>query len=143
MDKQLEELSKKLKKFPHDLQDRVVIFATRKAALKLKKEVKAHAPLRSGFLRQSIGISKIKERDSKVGHIEYFVGIRRRVKSKIAPMRNGGILPTAFYGAFLEEGTKRMHKKPFMAPALNASADELLAEFKKGFKAKFEREMGR
>ena len=142
MDKQLEELSKKLKQFPHDLQDRVIVFATRKAALKLKKEVKANAPVQSGFLRQSIGISKIRERDSKVGNIEYFVGIRRRVKSKLAPVRNGGPLATAFYGAFLEEGTKKMRKRPFMAPALNASADELLAEFKKGFKAKFEREIG-
>lgn len=142
MDKELEELSKKLKKFPHDLQDRVVIFATRKSALRLRKEVKARAPMHTGFLRQSIGISKIKERDSKVGHIEYFVGIRRRVKSKLAPMRGGGKLPTAFYGAFLEEGTKYMKKKPFMLESLEKSEDELLAEFKKGFKAKFEKEIG-
>ena len=81
----------------HKLATRVMD-VTRKAGFDLERIAKGKAPVDTGYLRRSIGTSF-------------------NWSSAGATVEVG---PTAYYGVFVEFGTRRMGAQPYMEPALNA-----------------------
>lgn len=121
----LDEILKTLDKM-NDLTQKQVSAAAKAGAKYIQKKAKEKAPVSldgshgrpKGFLKKSI---KIKAEKSKTkGKKVYTVGI------------GGG----AFYGVFLEYGTKKIKARPFLRPALDNEKEELkrimLGEVAKG-----------
>lgn len=71
----------------------------RKAAFDIEARAKQLAPVRTGFLRNSIGAK--------------FTGQGFRLYS-------AEVVAEAFYASYVEHGTSRMAPRPFMGPALDA-----------------------
>lgn len=93
----------------HALKGAKAMFAYR-VAVRIRKNAKALAPVRTGYLKRSIKADKIAP-----GHWTVTVG--------------------AHYGRYVEYGTRYMHAQPYMTPAIEACKAELPAmwdvEFKK------------
>lgn len=89
--------------------------ALKTAGEDLVKVMKSEAPFKTGDLKESIGVSRIK---SSKG--------RKRIE----------VGPTVYYAKFLEFGTSKMSAKPFMGKSYDSSKDRLratmIAEIKRG-----------
>lgn len=80
----------------------------------LKDEISKNAPrsnLNKNHLADNISVSSIKNRDG----IKYI---------EVGPQKD------FFYGNFLEWGTSKMSAKPFMGPAVNEKAEEIITAMK-------------
>lgn len=81
--------------------------ALREAGEIVKEAIKREAPERTGTLKRSIEVSRVKTKDG-VKCVE------------VGPGKDG------WYGKFLEFGTVKMKAKPFMAPGYETSKDEAM-----------------
>lgn len=103
-----------LRSMPKEVSDKVVASAVRAGAAVVRKEAIARAPVRSGGrpkpgnLKKSIRALRTRKTEHDV---TYLVG----------PTGRG------FYGLFLEFGTSRQAKRPWLRPAFEATADRALA----------------
>lgn len=77
---------------------------TRKTAFDIERDGKIFAPVLTGFLMNSIGVS--------------FSGNAYLIKAEIGP--------TADYGLHVEAGTSRMQGQPYMGPATDRHEDPYL-----------------
>lgn len=75
--------------------------AVRKTALDIESRAKSLAPVRTGNLRASIGVTTTGDLAAEVG-------------------------PTANYGKYVEFGTWKMAPRPYMSPAMQAVAPGFL-----------------
>ncbi|WP_330391310.1 HK97-gp10 family putative phage morphogenesis protein [Peptoclostridium litorale] len=91
--------------------------ALKKAGEIVKESIESRAPKRTGKLKESIKVSKIKTKEGQ----------------KIVEVGPDG---DGFYGKFLEFGTTKMAAQPFMGPGFEAVKDEaaeaIKEEIKKG-----------
>lgn len=91
--------------------------ALREAGGIVKESIQAEAPVRTGTLKKSIDVSRVKAKDG-VKYVE------------IGPNEDG------WYGKFAEFGTVKMKAKPFMAPGYENSKDaavnKIAEELRKG-----------
>jgi HK97 gp10 family phage protein len=150
----------KMRQLPADLQSRYMLRALRRGANRLADAVRAAAPLGTepsrktrtvGTLRVAIGRRRRVVRLSTGVSVSYDYGrlrenIRARVRSRlykgipvlrVSPGR-------AFWGLFLEKGTKRQGARPFfqrtVAANLDAMEGEILKDLESVLRDQFRRE---
>lgn len=119
--KDLREVQKRLKQLPKNVDKRVTVAATRAGATVLKKAAIKNIPVRDdGKLKRVTGKRSAGFRYP--GYLRNNIGVRRVAKRfiygvifQVRPIR------FAFYGKFLEEGTKHQARKPWLKPAFYSS----------------------
>lgn len=89
--------------------------ALREAGEVVKEAIKQEAPQRTGTLKKSIEVSRVKNRNG-TKYVE------------VGPGKEG------WYGKFLEFGTVKMKAKPFMAPGYEKSKEKAMEEIEKNLK---------
>ena len=112
-------LNRKLKKLTGKDAKAVVRKATRPALKPVLQEARADAPVKTGQLKKNIKIRALPRSRSSLGS---------RVTSGLGKNANSG---DAFYGAFLEYGTKRIEAKRFMKGAAEKKRSQVLNIYKK------------
>lgn len=96
----LKELRRELRKLPGNVQRRVIQSATRAGAVIIRDEARRRAPKDRGILEKSIIIKK--SRRSSNSSIVFSIGPSKK----------------AYYGYFVELGTRFQSPQPFLVPAL-------------------------
>lgn len=104
------ELTERLRKLPAELSDRAVKTAARKAANLVRDEMELRAPMDTGALAMNL-----KTRVRQTGP--------EQIVAEVGPSKN------EFYGMFIEFGTRNIPARPFMGPALDATAQEAVNLF--------------
>lgn len=127
--KGLKELSKALKAFPENIQNNILNSAIRAGIVTIQKEAKKNVPKREGILKKAIVIKKRRPKNKNM--IKYQLGIRQGSKDD------------AYYGHIVEFGSSKMEAKPFMRPALESKADEVINEVRKKMQQRIDKEIER
>ncbi|WP_296969171.1 HK97-gp10 family putative phage morphogenesis protein [Tepidanaerobacter sp. EBM-38] len=86
--------------------------ALREAGEVVREAIKQEAPRKTGTLKKSIEVSRVKNKDG-AKYVE------------VGPGKEG------WYGKFLEFGTVKMKAKPFMAPGYEKSKEKAMEEIEK------------
>ena len=115
----LQELEKALLELPQALHGKVLNAAVREGAKEIRKEAQNRAPV--GSVGHQVGKKGRKSYISNVrpGHLKRNIKIRIAKTSKGEAKGYVYVSWKAFYGRFLEYGTKRMSAKPFLRPAFD------------------------
>ena len=120
----LSDLANRLKELDIEMQTRLLAASTAAAAGTVRKEVELQARAkfteRTGTLFRSIYVKRKKGADAFQS--VYFIGIRKgkryqNLKLRFGKNKGQTVNMDAFYAGFLEFGTKRMARHPFMRPA--------------------------
>jgi HK97 gp10 family phage protein len=128
MKRQLNQLSDKIKKTVLN----GAVFAGAKA---LQSEVVAHAPMRTGNLRNNIITYRDRQPQRIGATVHYSVLVRkikiaRKVKRLLRRAAKAGVELTfadnPFYWKFLEYGTSKMAARPFFRPAIQVVQPQLI-----------------
>ena len=127
--KGLKELSKALKAFPENIQNNILNSAIRAGIVTIQKEAKKNVPKRKRKLEKAIVIKKRRPKNKNM--IKYQLGIRQGSKDD------------AYYGHIVEFGSSKMEAKPFMRPALESKADEVINEVRKKMQQRIDKEIVR
>jgi len=101
-----EELLKNMDNLSVELKNKVKEEAIIEAAEFVRDIAKEKAPVDTGFLRENI-IVQVVENNNIV------------TEAKVGPNRS------AFYGAIVEYGSKKMKKKPYLRPAYDENLDKI------------------
>ncbi|MDD5359489.1 MAG: HK97 gp10 family phage protein [Sulfurovaceae bacterium] len=130
------EVKKALSQLPTHLQEKVMVGATRAAAQVIATEAKHNAPEDTGLLKKSIGVARAKRKDTKPGHIKFYVVPKSKVQGTAKVSVNGqkGKIRYkihSWYAHFDEFGTSKMAAKPFLRPAFENSASSSVEAFQK------------
>ena len=126
----IDEIIKKIKTLDQKLQKKIVTGAVRDGAKPMIKEARRLVPVRTGNLKKSIGVVKMKYPKGINSKYIWFVIGPRKTKSV-----------DGFYGAMVEFGTKTAQPKPYLRLAYEAKGHEALEASKASLKKRFEREM--
>lgn len=135
----VDELVRALRGMPEKIRRRAVRSALRKAAVVIRQDAKARAPvLRASAPFRTPGTVKrrISVRSSKfarqAGDEGVFVGVKP-LRGKADTRRYGKASSRnpndPFYSRFLEFGTKKMTARPFLGPAAKAKGEEAIRLF--------------
>jgi len=138
--KGLKELQTALNQLPIDLQGKPARAAVAAGARLVQKQAKenAEAHRQTGTLEKNIILAKT--RRPVPGQVEYAVGMRKVKKWYVnnrANQRSGRagkahmVEGEAFYWRFLEFGTSKYPKKPFLVPAFESKKMEAIELIKK------------
>ena len=135
----LGELMNALKAYPQNLRRKACEPALKEITRRIRDDARAHAPKDTGelakhiidassrspspaIIKRAIFVRKIRkvsrksyERMRLKGKKVYLAGYSSTGKAKIS----------AFYGHFVEYGTKKMKKRPFMRPAIQSVAPKI------------------
>lgn len=112
------EMAKVLRLLPDRVADKALAGAVLAAANVVKKEMRTRAPVRSVG-----GEKKMKSKTRAPGHLAKHIIARRDKKTnKSSVSYQVGLSPSAFYGMFLEFGTRYISARPFMRPAFDVAA---------------------
>lgn len=127
--------------------------ALRKAALVIKKQAVANAPVRTGALRKAIIVTRARSLgrggagQEGERYLVWMGSARRAFKANKRNQRAGKVGKTykaegpRFYGRFLEYGTSNMRARPWARPAVAAKAREAIRTFHDEFTQQLERVM--
>jgi HK97 gp10 family phage protein len=125
----LAELEANLRALPEDLAKKALGMAARKAMRLLQRRIANSAPMRTGQLKRGVRIRSAFTGDGvRGGTINVSIGVVLKPKEE-----------SAFYGKFLELGTVKMNKHPFMKPEFDAGAPEVIRQFAVELDAAIER----
>jgi HK97 gp10 family phage protein len=123
---------KEANKLTKGLRNKCLRIAMNKASAKVKEQVVSKAPKRFGYLQKSI---RIKVRQYKTGSVWVSIvgpksDFRKVRKAKKATRKrkakNASTHRPALYARFLEKGTKHATARPFLKPAMDATASQYL-----------------
>lgn len=126
----VKELHKKLRELENQaLAAKVIAAAMRKAFKPVLDAAKAMVPVDEGLLRESMSLTM---RKGKSGTIQVGIRIGGGARSKQAAAAGaafggGSDLPPARRWHFIEFGTSDLAAHPFLRPALDSSAERVLA----------------
>lgn len=143
------DVKKALEKLPGVVQEKVVVGATRVATKVIADEAKRNVPVDTGLLKKSIGVAKAKKRDTKDGHVKFFVVPKSKILfSKKVNLADGGtgkvkVKTHAYYAHMVEFGTKNMAARPFLRPAFEHSADASVRAFQQYAFKRVEKEIAK
>lgn len=98
------ELVEKLRSLAGEVAGQVLAEAAAEGAAHVQEAASRKTPRRTGKLRQNIGR-------------ELVLVSGERAEVDVGPLKE------AFYGIFLERGTRKMAARPFLRPALDENAD--------------------
>jgi len=119
-------LVKALNDFPARVQKNILTSAVRAGATLVAKEARLRAPKDSGQMAKSIGV--VKRRSKNKSEIHFAV----------TPRKNR---PHAFIAKFHEFGTSKMPAHPFMRPAAETKAEEVIESVKKKMRQRIDKEI--
>ena len=125
----MKDVMKKLNKLPEKVQKRVITGAVRASAKPIVQEAKRLAPVKTGNLKKSIGITKIRSKSKT--EVVFAVSPRKTAKYD------------GFYGRFVEFGTRKMSPKPFLRPAYEKMSDECLRAFREYMIKRIDKELAK
>ena len=109
-------LLKALNAFPKNIQKNVMAGATLAGANVVKEEAGNRVRVKTGNLKASIGTTRRKSKG------------KNEIVFSVSPRKGGK--NDGFYGRFIELGTSKMTAKPFLRPAFESKADEVLQRTK-------------
>jgi len=136
-------LLKKLRKLPEKVRKNVIVGAVRAGAKPIVEEAKKNAPVRTGALRDSIGVKKMRTRDKNIvlftispmrkSIAKHFRanGVRWSIKGEVDP----------YYAHFVEFGTKKMAAHPFMRPAYENKGEEAIDAAREYMRKRIDKEL--
>lgn len=127
--KGLKELSKALKAFPQNVQNNILNSAVRAGAVTIQKEAKKNVHKRTRKLEKAIVIKK--RRPKNKNRLKYQLGIQQ------------GGTNDAYYGHIVEFGSSKMEALPYMRPALESKADEVINDVRKKMQQRIDKEIER
>lgn len=127
--KGLKELSKALKAFPQNVQNNILNSAVRAGTVTFQKEAKKNVPKRKRKLEKAIVIKK--RRPKNKNQIKYQLGIKQ------------GGEDDAYYGHIVEFGSSKMQAEPYMRPAFESKADEVINDVRKKMQQRIDKEIER
>lgn len=121
-----DELSRKFKTLPQELQRQIVVPAAKDAMQIVLDDAKARAdriddPTTRNYIPKNIALVEDKAYFEETGSTKISVGVRRRKGSV-----GGG---NSFYWWWVELGTSRIRAQPFMRNALSQNKQAVFAEF--------------
>jgi len=117
----VDELKRQLKRLDTKVRTSIVRSGLREGAKVVKQAAEDKAPVDSGFLRDHIKI-KTKKRGDNITAIVGFAG-------------------DAYYGRFIELGTKHMAAKPFLRPAIDENQRKIVDAAKLRMKKRIDTEI--
>ena len=133
----LKDLQKSLRQFPQNVQKNICTGANRAAAADIAKTAKQNAPVRTGVLKRSIKVKKLRAFKNNPTIVTHRVIAGGKVKWKSKGESQKG---DAFYARFVEFGTSRLAQSPFMRPAFEAATDAI-SVYKDYFSTRVEKEI--
>lgn len=145
--KGLKELSKALKAFPQNVQNNILNSAVRAGAVTIQKEARKNVSIRTGLTKASIIIKK--RRPKSKTRIKFSIGIRRIKDGREWYEKNLNSKyfkdkpKDAYYAHMIEFGTSKAEASPFMRPALESKADEVINEVRKKMQQRLDKEIQR
>lgn len=146
----LKELEKTLARLPARLGEKVIRAALRAAAQPIRKDAQSRVPIlkspskyrKPGTVRKAITIKR-----SKRDKFGVFLTIAGLSAKKIKEFKGGAVNKSGaknpddpFYWLFLEFGTSKLTKTPFLRPAFEAKKFEALRKFEEYCKKRIVRE---
>ncbi len=126
--KGLKELDARLKKLPDVVQRRILGAATAAAARVVQKSAKSQAPAKTGRLKKNIVVRTKRTRTGTVSRVTL------RTKGKGTDPKN------AYYGRFVEFGTKKQAARPFLRPAFDSNVNQAIQTMRKKIAQRLEAE---
>jgi len=128
------EVQQRLGKLPGMIQQKVVVGASRAAAKVIADEARENVSVRSGLLKKSIGVAKAKKKDTKEGHVLFYVVPKSKVSfgAKVTVNGQSGKLKgkvNAYYAHMVEFGTVNMAAHPFLRPAFENAGNKSVKAF--------------
>jgi len=108
----MEDVLRKLRKLPEQIQNNVVVGAVRAGTKPIINEAKRLVPIDTGDLEKSIGANRRKTDEKTV------------VMFTVSPRRGGKY--DGFHGHLVEFGTKNMAAQPFMRPAYEKEGEKTI-----------------
>ncbi|WP_283149735.1 HK97-gp10 family putative phage morphogenesis protein [Silvimonas soli] len=120
----LDDLKRKLRELPKRVETRVVKVALKKGGEIIRDAAISRAPEDSGLLKKNIVYRALSAKKGQVG-------VRKQAQKHVDNPQNRRMRRVgkryysdgpAFYGRFVEFGTKNMAAHPFMRPAFDATA---------------------
>lgn len=134
----LAELEEQLLRLEAKASEKIMRRALAKSARPTVRKAKALVPVRTGGLKQAIGIATRKGRGKNVASV--FIGPKPKNKAAIAKANTGRAKPIkgVFYGHLVELGYGRQRPQPFLRPALDNTADQATQIFAAEIKRELE-----
>ena len=130
----LEEIVKNMEKIADELKGDPLRASLRKGIAPILDQARANAPHETGRLKEAINMRALPLQDIPSGFTdgqEVFVASSRK-KDKDDP-------GNAWYWHFVEFGTEKMRKQPFLAPAFDSKRQEAMDEFVKEMRKQLEK----
>jgi HK97 gp10 family phage protein len=145
---EFKEVQRVLTKLPVVMQRKVVVGGVRTAGNVIKKEAQKRVAVDTGMLKKSIAVRTAKKKDTKEGHVKFYivpltnVVINRRVKvgGQSAKLK---AKVKSFHSHFLEFGTKNMEARPYLLPAAEATTNTAVKAFQEYVFKRTEKEVAR
>lgn len=142
--KGLAELRQVMRALPDDLAGKALQGAVASGAAAVRNEVTTRAPIRTGKLQRAVYMVRDKALTTLTRAV-YHVGVRSgkkwRSRTITAGKRAGQTTSDrdAFYWRFLEFGTSKMAKRPFLRPAFEAKKEEAVDAIKERLATRIKR----
>lgn len=141
--KGLKELDDFLKSLPEQIQRKALVQATAAGARVLRDAAKGRIPIRA----DPPGPIKVGRRSTRArlpGYLRAALGVWRIKKGSTSTVTYGiGARGYAFYGKFLEFGTKYIRARPFLRPALDSAHLWAIEAVASVLRRKIEREIAK
>lgn len=124
------ELNDLLLQLPDAVGGKVLSKATYEAATVIREDAQARAPERTGRLRQFIGRGRGRSKSDDRYEAVVLVGLLSLSGKEKQNYREGKtrVLFDAFYGKFIEFGTRFMGAQPFLRPAFDSKKEDFIRE---------------
>lgn len=124
----LEELERALMQLPEEVSGKALQTAVNAAGRLIKQETQDRAPV--GTVSHWIG-RKSKNKRAEPGNLRKYIRMQRLRNSKFSAAVAITWSGNAFYGKFLEFGTRYMKAQPFIRPAFDARSNDAVELLKK------------
>ncbi len=140
--KGLKELDEFLKNLPKHLQRKALAQANLAGAAVIRDEAKLRAPVRADA--RAIRVGKNSTKATLPGFLKASIRAWRLKKGSTSTVSHAvGVSGKAYYGKFIEFGTRHISARPFLRPALDAAYLRAIDAVGKVLKQKIEREIAK
>jgi len=153
----MKQVGEALKALPEKIKDKVAAKSVMEGSKVIQKAVQQLVPVDSGLLKDSIRVARRRKNVPKE-MIQYVVfvrgtqsssGRRNTMKTQRGSKKGPNMNRTAtqvnlpYYWYFLEFGTSKMSKRPFMVPAFASSAQDALNRTRDYARQRIEKEIAK
>lgn len=129
----LKEVVDSMKDFTNDIQEKLVVQSSFRAAAVIRDEAQRRAPEDEGRLRHLIGRITKRSKDGLTATVK--VGLLKLNRT----LQKQGIENDAYYGMFVELGTEFQKAQPYLRPAFDMQKERYTVEMTEELKQLIER----